>query len=112
GGVRRDHPAGGRGPAPLMELHWPSYVAAFAGSLAVAWVLTPLLLALALRKQVLDVPDERKAQTSPVPYLGGLAIVAGFSAMVLTAAALDRASSVLIQLAVLLGTGLVLALMG
>jgi UDP-GlcNAc:undecaprenyl-phosphate GlcNAc-1-phosphate transferase len=95
-----------------MELHWPSYVAAFAGSLAVAWVLTPLLLALALRRQVLDIPDERKAQTSPVPYLGGVAIVAGFSAMVLTAAALDRATTVLIQLAVLLGTGLVLALMG
>ena len=95
-----------------MELHWPAYVAAFAGSLGVAWVLTPLLLALALRRQVLDIPDERKAQTNPVPYLGGVAIVAAFSAMVLTAAALDRATSVLIQLAVLLGTGLVLALMG
>jgi UDP-GlcNAc:undecaprenyl-phosphate GlcNAc-1-phosphate transferase len=95
-----------------MELHWPSYVAAFAGSLAVAWVLTPLLLAFAVRRQVLDLPDERKSQANPVPYLGGVAIVAGFSAMVLAAAALDRASTVLIQLAVLLGTGLVLALMG
>ena len=92
--------------------HWPEYGAAFLGALAVAWVLTPILLAVALRKQVLDIPDERKAQTSPVPYLGGLAIVGGFSAMVLAAAALDRASSVLVALAVLLGTGLVLALMG
>ena len=93
-------------------LHWPEYVAAFLGSLAVAWVLTPLLLALAVRKQVLDVPDERKAQTSPVPYLGGIAIVGGFSAMVFAAAALDHATSVLIELAFLLGTGLVLATMG
>jgi UDP-GlcNAc:undecaprenyl-phosphate GlcNAc-1-phosphate transferase len=93
-------------------LHWPEYAAAFLGSLAVAWILTPLLLALALRKQVLDVPDERKAQTSPVPYLGGIAIVGGFSAMIFAAAALDHATSVLIDLAVLLGTGLVLATMG
>jgi UDP-GlcNAc:undecaprenyl-phosphate GlcNAc-1-phosphate transferase len=93
-------------------LHWPEYAAAFLGSLVVAWILTPLLLAVALRKQALDIPDERKAQTSPVPYLGGIAIVAGFSAMVFAAAALDRATSVLIDLAFLLGTGLVLALMG
>ena len=96
----------------MTELQWPAYVAAFAGSLTVAWVLTPLLLKLALAKQVLDVPDHRKAQTSPVPYLGGVAIVAGFSAMCLAAAALDRAASVVIELAILLGVGLILALMG
>ncbi|MCW2615824.1 MAG: undecaprenyl/decaprenyl-phosphate alpha-N-acetylglucosaminyl 1-phosphate transferase [Frankiales bacterium] len=96
----------------MEELKWPAYVAAFAGSLAVAWVLTPLLLKVALAKQVLDVPDHRKAQTNPVPYLGGVAIVAGFSAMCLAAAAVDRASSVLIELGTLLGIGLVLAVMG
>ena len=93
-------------------VHLPEYAAAFLGALAVAWVLTPLLLAVALRRQVLDHPDERKAHTSPVPYLGGVAIVAGFSAMVFAAAVVDRASSVLLDLAVLLGTGLVLAVMG
>jgi UDP-GlcNAc:undecaprenyl-phosphate GlcNAc-1-phosphate transferase len=95
-----------------MTLHWPEYAAAFLGSLVVAWLLTPLLLAVAMRQQVLDVPDERKAQTSPVPYLGGIAIVGGFSAMVFTAAALNRNTSVLVDLAFLLGTGLVLATMG
>ena len=95
-----------------MELQWPAYIAAFAGSLTVAWVLTPLLLKLAIRRQVLDMPDDRKAHQSPVPYLGGVAIVAGFSAMCLTAAAVDRAVSVVTQLAVLLGLGLVLAVMG
>ncbi len=95
-----------------MELHWPEYAAAFLGALAVAWVLTPLVLRLALRQQVMDAPGDRKAQESPVPYLGGLAIVAGFSAMVFAAAALNRNQSVLVDLAVLLGTGLVLATMG
>ncbi len=94
------------------ELRWPAYAAAFAGSLIVAWVLTPLVLKVAIARQVLDVPDERKAQTSPVPYLGGLAIVAGFSAMCLAAAALDRGPTVIRELAILLGIGLVLAMMG
>ena len=94
------------------ELKWPAYAAAFGGSLAVAWVLTPLVLKVAIARQVLDVPDDRKAQTSPVPYLGGLAIVAGFSAMCLAAAAIDRGATVVLELAILLGIGLVLALMG
>jgi UDP-GlcNAc:undecaprenyl-phosphate GlcNAc-1-phosphate transferase len=95
-----------------MTLTWPAYLAAFAGALAVAWILTPLVLKLAIKRQVLDAPDERKAQTSPVPYLGGIAIVAGFSAMCLAAAAYDRAPSVLLELGTLLGIGLVLAVMG
>jgi UDP-GlcNAc:undecaprenyl-phosphate GlcNAc-1-phosphate transferase len=95
-----------------MTLTWPAYLAAFAGALAVAWILTPLLLKVAIARQVLDAPDERKAQSSPVPYLGGVAIVAGFSAMCLAAAAYDRAPSVLLELGSLLGIGLVLALMG
>ncbi len=97
-----------------MELHWPAYAAAFLAPLALAWVLTPVMLRLALRRRILDGPTEeaRKAQQAAIPYLGGVAIVAGFSALVLTAAAVDRSSSVLVQLAVLLGTGLVLALMG
>ncbi|MGI8537283.1 MAG: MraY family glycosyltransferase [Mycobacteriales bacterium] len=95
-----------------MALQWPAYLAAFVGSLVVAWLLTPLLLKLAVARQVLDAPDDRKAQTSPVPYLGGIAIVAGFSAMCLAAAAIDRATSVVVELALLLGVGLVLALVG
>jgi UDP-GlcNAc:undecaprenyl-phosphate/decaprenyl-phosphate GlcNAc-1-phosphate transferase len=96
----------------LVTLQWPAYVAAFAGSLAVAWVLTPMLLKLAIARQVLDAPGERKAQTSPVPYLGGVAIVAGFSALCIAAAAIDRAPAVLLELSLLLGVGLLLALMG
>jgi UDP-GlcNAc:undecaprenyl-phosphate GlcNAc-1-phosphate transferase len=95
-----------------MTLAWPAYVASFFGALAVAWLLTPLVLRLAIRRQVLDGPADRKIQASPVPYLGGLAIVAGFSAMCLAAAAYDRAPSVLAELGALLGIGLALAVMG
>ncbi len=95
-----------------MELLWPAYLAAFAGSLGVAWVLTPLLLRYAVSRQVLDLPDARKTQDSPVPYLGGVAIVAGFSALCLAAAALTRAGPVVLELGVLLGAGLVLAVLG
>jgi UDP-GlcNAc:undecaprenyl-phosphate/decaprenyl-phosphate GlcNAc-1-phosphate transferase len=92
--------------------HLPLYAGAFTASLALAWVLTPLMLRLAVRLQVLDHPGERKAQSSPVPYLGGVAIVVAFSATVLAAAALLRPSAGLGALAAVLGVAVVLALIG
>ncbi len=97
-----------------MVLTWPAYAAAFLAPLAVAWVLTPVMLGVALRRRLLDGPtgEARKAAQQAVPYLGGVAIVVAFSALVLGASAVDRSPSVLAQLAALLGVGLVLALMG
>jgi UDP-GlcNAc:undecaprenyl-phosphate GlcNAc-1-phosphate transferase len=95
-----------------MQLGVAEYVAAFAVSAALAWGLTPLMLRVALRRGVLDVPDERKAQTSPVPYLGGLAIVLAFSVTVLVAGFVTNPPSGLPALAAVLGMALVLALMG
>lgn len=89
------------------------YAAAFLVPLLLAWTLTPLALRLAVRLDVLDVPgDARKTQDLPVPYLGGVAIVLSFSVTVLAAAALRGAGGELGTLAALLGTGLVLALLG
>jgi UDP-GlcNAc:undecaprenyl-phosphate GlcNAc-1-phosphate transferase len=85
---------------------------AFLGSLALAWVLTPLMLRVALRLQVLDHPGERKAQSSPIPYLGGVAIVGAFSATVLTAAVALRPAAGLGALAAVLGAALLLAAVG
>lgn len=96
----------------MSALQWPAFVAAFLAPLVVAWLLTPMLLRLALRRELVDGPSERKAQESPVPYLGGIAIVAAFSGLVLAAAAIDRAGPVVVQLAALLGVALLLALMG
>jgi UDP-GlcNAc:undecaprenyl-phosphate GlcNAc-1-phosphate transferase len=88
------------------------YLAAFVVPLLLAWVLTPLALRLAIRLDVLDAPGERKTQETAVPYLGGVAIVIAFSATVLAAAAVKGAGSEVGTLALLLVTGVLLALLG
>jgi UDP-GlcNAc:undecaprenyl-phosphate GlcNAc-1-phosphate transferase len=95
-----------------MQLGPPEYAAAFVVSGTLSWALTPLMLRLALRRAILDVPDERKAQASPVPYLGGVAIVVAFAVTVLVAATLTTPEGGLLQLSAVLGTGLILALTG
>jgi UDP-GlcNAc:undecaprenyl-phosphate GlcNAc-1-phosphate transferase len=88
------------------------YGAAFVVSVSLAWVLTPLMLKIALRREILDVPDERKAHVSPVPYLGGVAIVLAFSLTVLVAGALTARTSGVISLAWVLGAAVALAIVG
>ncbi|MBK5305880.1 MAG: undecaprenyl/decaprenyl-phosphate alpha-N-acetylglucosaminyl 1-phosphate transferase [Frankiaceae bacterium] len=95
-----------------MTLGPAEYAAAFVVSVALAWVLTPLMLRLALRRSILDVPDNRKAQKSPVPYLGGVAIVLAFSLTVLVAGLLVARTDGVISLAWVLGAAVVLAVVG
>ena len=95
-----------------MELGPAEYVAAFLVSGALAWVLTPLMLRIAVRKAILDAPGERKAQESPVPYLGGVAIVVAFAATVLVAGFVTDPPGGIAALAAVLGMGLLLALTG
>lgn len=59
-----------------------SIIVAFFVSLAVATVLTPLVLRVALARGLYDVPNERKVHSRPIPRLGGIAIVTGFFAPV------------------------------
>lgn len=96
----------------LIEQEWPAYILAFGGSFVVAWLLTPLLVRFAVRRGHLELPEDEASPPSPVPYFGGLAIVAAFSALSVVAALLAGTGHVLDQLAVLLGVGLVLAVMG
>jgi UDP-GlcNAc:undecaprenyl-phosphate GlcNAc-1-phosphate transferase len=56
-----------------------SSIAAFVVTLALIWPLRQL----ALRLGILDDPGPRKIHTSPVPYLGGLAMLGGLSAALL-----------------------------
>ena len=44
-------------------------------------VLTPFMILLARRFNILDIPSERKIHTQPVPRLGGLGILIGFWAV-------------------------------
>lgn len=59
------------------------YVLAFLGSLIISFVGTPLMMKIANRFQIHDIPNEKhKAHTHAVPYLGGIAVV--FSVVVVS----------------------------
>ena len=59
-----------------------SFAVAFLVSLLVAAIATPVVLKVALARQLYDVPDARKVHTRPIPRLGGVAIVLAFFAPV------------------------------
>ncbi|TNF38196.1 MAG: undecaprenyl/decaprenyl-phosphate alpha-N-acetylglucosaminyl 1-phosphate transferase [Deltaproteobacteria bacterium] len=59
-----------------------SFAVAFLVSLLVAAIATPLVLKVALARELYDLPDERKVHTRPIPRLGGVAIVLAFFAPV------------------------------
>lgn len=58
-------------------------------ALAIAFIITffatPVIITVAERKRLFDVPDERKIHELPIPSLGGLGIFAGFMIAVLIA---------------------------
>ena len=54
----------------------PEYLLAFLGSFLGAFIGTPLMIRIARRFQIYDVPNEKhKAHAQAIPYLGGIAIV-------------------------------------
>ncbi|MFO0748132.1 MAG: MraY family glycosyltransferase [Myxococcota bacterium] len=59
-----------------------SLVVAFFVSLLVALVATPVVLRVALKRGLYDLPNERKVHARPIPRLGGVAIVIAFFAPV------------------------------
>src|SRR5581483_3695192 len=104
---------GGRYPEhSVTALAWWEYATVALVTTAVSLVLTPLLLRLALRVGVLDHPGSYKTQTSPVPYLGGLAIVVTFTALVIAATALRPPISGTADVGELLSIGVALSLLG
>jgi UDP-GlcNAc:undecaprenyl-phosphate GlcNAc-1-phosphate transferase len=58
------------------------YVAAFLAALALSLLCTPVALRVAVRAGILDRPGSHKGHELPVPYLGGIAIMAAFCAAV------------------------------
>lgn len=91
---------------------WWEYALAFGGTLVLALFLTPLALRLAERRKILDHPGDHKGHASPVPYLGGLAIVTALSIAVLVVAVVRPPESGLDELAAVLGMALVLSVVG
>ena len=47
-------------------------------SFSISFLAMPVIITVAERKKLYDVPDERKIHISPIPSLGGLGIFAGF----------------------------------
>ena len=56
------------------------YVFVFLSGLLVTWLLTPGVARVARSLGMLDIPDERRIHTRPVPRGGGVAVFLGFHA--------------------------------
>ena len=69
-----------------MTGEWWEYLVVFSGSTSICLVLTPVAMAVAVRNGVFDQPSGHKSHGSPVPYLGGVAIIVAFAASVIGAA--------------------------
>jgi len=74
--------------------------------------LTPLALRLARHRNLMDEPGPGKSHAEAVPYLGGVAIVAAFSLVILAAGLFHPGNADTKALAVTLGLGVALAVMG
>lgn len=96
-----------------MQFGASAYVAAFFASAAMALFLTPVALRIARRREIFDHPGNYKVQDSPVPYLGGTAIVIAFSLAVIVATLLSGTLQRGVkELVVVMSTALFLSLMG
>ena len=88
------------------------YLGIFAASALLSLFLTPLAMRFALRRRIVDEPGPNKIHTSPVPYLGGVAIVAAFVLAVALAALVRGSRAGLTEILVVLALGLVVAGVG
>lgn len=91
---------------------WWQYLLVFVGAISLSTVFTPLAIAIALRKGVLDKPGGHKNHSSPVPYLGGLAVVFSFSISMLIPVLTVAESTVSNEFLAVIGVALGLALLG
>ena len=56
----------------------PLLIAAFVGAAVVSLILTPAIRAMVRRRGIVDAPNQRRVNTSPVPRGGGVAVVIAF----------------------------------
>jgi UDP-GlcNAc:undecaprenyl-phosphate GlcNAc-1-phosphate transferase len=72
------------------------YVEAFLMALLLSYLLTPVVRRFAIKHDIMATPDERKIHTTPIAYLGGLAIFGGFLVSALTFLPINRRFGALI----------------
>lgn len=89
-----------------------AYGGAFLGAAVLSLVITPFVLQLAVRRGVLDRPGGHKSHEVPTPYLGGVAMLVAFSAVVLIASLVRPPSSGLRELVVILAVAVGLSIVG
>lgn len=95
-----------------MELTAWAYAWAFVLALAAAFGFTPIALRIAHRFEVFDRPGAHKVQESPVPYLGGMAIVVAFAAVIVVGSFLRAPPDGAGQLALVIGVAVGLSVVG
>lgn len=95
-----------------LTLDWPHFAGAFFGAVLIASILTPIAQWSAHRFDVMDHPSGHKSHSSPVPYLGGVAIVATYSLVVGLITVLFVHGSTRSEMVLLLVIGCTLALLG
>ena len=88
------------------------YIAIFVASALLSLFLTPLAMRFALRRRLVDEPGPNKSHSSPVPYLGGTAIVASFVVAVALAALARGSRNGLVEILIVLALGLVVSGIG
>lgn len=89
-----------------------TYLLAFVVALGFSLAATPLVRRAALRFNIVDRPIDRKIHTDPIPYLGGLAIVVAFTLSMGGGAIVGGYTDALGRIAVILGGGLFLSVLG
>ncbi len=88
------------------------YLLIFVGSLSGCLLLTPFALRLALFFDIYDQPGSRKIHKSPIPHIGGIAIVTAFSLAILIASIIRSPDASSRQINLILGLALFLAFVG
>ena len=96
----------------MIDQPWLAYLLGFVTAGLIATVLTPVAIKAAVQLGVLDQPGGHKSHHLPTPYLGGLAMVVGFTVTVAVATVVWPPVSGVGELAAILGVALALATVG
>ena len=91
---------------------WPEYLTVLVASTILCALLTPVAVRVAVRAGIFDQPGGHKSHDSPVPYLGGVAIVLAFAAAVVVGTLLDRPESGTDEVLLVIGLAVGLATVG
>lgn len=95
-----------------MTGQWWEYLAVFAASAALCVVLTPSVMRIAIRGNLLDQPGGHKSHHTAVPYLGGVAIVLTFATAVVVFAIFEAPHGGSGELFIVLALGVLLSVVG